>query len=756
MAGATVMAEQEVDLSWLAPTQPTQPEQKTPSSGEVDLSWLTPEPQTPVEAAQQIVTQRDEGGFPQKGGDDRSGFAKFGDLITGSERETEATRNLPEFGSEISLQQMLGDDAKFGTAMAALTALDPLELVQILAENASGEMTVRPDEAGNIIIGHNGVEAVLNKPGFTAFDAMQLGGVISAFYPSSKVATLPSTIKGAAGVMALGTGATQAGVELLQASQGGEFNQGDVALAAGTAGLFQGAIQKLSQSMPWLRERIRDNPITEEIRKLYRDVAVKAGGSADDITDDVIRASVEDAAKATAPAESLAIQGEKEFAIPLTQGQRSLDDAALSTEERARVGMRGEGAQRVMRGFEQEQQIPAINRARESIETQIGGQTDNAGATVRSGVKGAERLADDAVSETYEQVGKAELNPQGVKSILRQVRNSVRGVEFDQTLPQTAGVLKSASSLTSTINKLQDKGLKNFDLKRIESMRRRLNNAIGAADNPVDKRQVTIMKRAFDDSVDDAVQNALFSGDDQALVQLKKARGLFNDYAKKFRAQPVKGKSGRTVDPDEAGKFIEKIIDANPTDEQIINSVFGASGLNKGSGAAMARKYKTILGADSEGWQSVRQAAVRRLIKTNTVNGNEVVSGTQTLKAIKDASEKNNTLLKEIFTAEELGLLRRFAAQVKRTQPDLVRSRENPSGTAQVATKGLTDIVRNVGLAFGDVILLGAATGAKKAQGVRAVTKAKNSVKPFEAFQKAKPIAPATATGAAIQGREDQ
>ena len=139
---------------------------------------------------------------------------------------------------------MFGDDARFGTAMASLSALNPVELVQILAENAPGELTVRPDEAGNIIIGHNGAEAILNKPGFTPFDLMQLGGVVSAFFPSSKLATLPSTLKGSVATMAAGTGATQGLVETLQSSEGGEFNKGDIALAAGTAGLFQGALQR--------------------------------------------------------------------------------------------------------------------------------------------------------------------------------------------------------------------------------------------------------------------------------------------------------------------------------------------------------------------------------------------------------------------------------------------------------------------------------------------------------------------------------
>ena len=749
------MAEQEVDLSWLTPAQPAQPEQKSTPSGEVDLSWLAPDPQTPAQSAQSIVDQRDAGGFPQRRDEDRGGFSAFGEMLTGSDRETQATQNLPEFGSDIGLRQMFGDDARFGTSMAALSALDPVELVQVLAENAPDEMTVRPDEAGNIIIGYNGREAVLNKPGFTAFDAMQLGGVVSAFAPSSKLAAIPSTIKGAAGMMALGTGATQVGIEALQSSQGGEFNTGDVALAAGTAGLFQGVFQKLAQSMPGLRARVKNSPITEEIRGLYRDAAAKFGLNADDVTDGIIRQSVDDAGRAASPTEALAIQGEREFGIPLTRGQRSLDDTALSFEDRARVGMQGDGAQKTMRDFEQIKQAPKISAAREALEGQLGGSPVNPGAVIREGVAGAERLAGDLSGEAFEAVGDAALSPNGLKTVLKNVRNAVRSVEFDQTLPQTATLLGLAGSLTKTISKLEGKGLKGFDLNRIEQMRRRINTAVGAADNPADKRQVTIMKRAFDDSIDDAVQGALFSGDDQAIAQLKAARGLFAEYAKKFRAQPKRGKSGRIVDADESGKFIEKIIDANPTDEQIVNAVFGASGLNKASGLAMAKRYKTILGEDSEGWQAVRQAAVRRLIKTTQTNNVDLVSGSKTLKAIADATEKNGSLLKELFTPDELSTLRRFAAQVKRTQPDLVRSRENPSGTAQVASKGFLDLLRKVGLLSGDPSLALAASGAQKVRGVTSRAKARQASRPFTQFQRAKPVAPA-ATGGVMQGVEDQ
>ena len=63
-------------------------------------------------------------------------------------------------------------------------------------------------------------------------------------------------------------------------------------------------------------------------------------------------------------------------------------------------------------------------------------------------------------------MGKAELSPAGLKSVLKNVTNSVRGVEFDQTLPQTAGLLKQVKQVNKLIKTIE--GLKPVDLNRIE------------------------------------------------------------------------------------------------------------------------------------------------------------------------------------------------------------------------------------------------------------------------------------------------
>ena len=206
---------------------------------------------------------------------------------------------------------------------------------------------------------------------------------------------------------------------------------------------------------------------------------------------------------------------------------------------------------------------------------------------------------------------------------------------------------------------------------------------------------------------------------------------MFSEYAKKFRANPVKTKGGRSI-ADTEGNFIEKIIAADPTDEQAINALFGASNLSNTAGAKMAQRFKAIIG-EGEAWDSVRKAGLLRLIKTNKVNGKEIVSGSKTLTAINDAIEKNGSLMKELYTPEEIGLLKRFAAQVKRTQPDLVRSRENPSGTAQALMKSVGDVLTRLPLLSGDLTLSLASGGVQASRSVTASAAAKQAIKPFSA-----------------------
>jgi hypothetical protein len=270
-------------------------------------------------------------------------------------------------------------------------------------------------------------------------------------------------------------------------------------------------------------------------------------------------------------------------------------------------------------------------------------------------------------------------------------------------------------------------------------LRRRINTAIDSAETRADKAQLVAMKRAYDNYIDEAVRDALFEGDQEAIAALKQSRELFSEYAKKFRA----GKR------DPAGSFIETIVEGNPTGEQVVNAMFASSGFGKNASVQMVRRIKEIVG-EGEAWDSIRGEAFNRFVRTNSVNGADVVSGQQSLKALNEALKKDNTLMTELFSTQEISTMRRLFAHVQRTQAAPVRSRENPSGTAQALTKSITDLVRRLaGFGFGGVDLMLTSGGLEVAQGMRSATRAANSVRPFEHVVRPKPALVGAGTGAA-------
>ena len=127
-----------------------------------------------------------------------------------------------------------------------------------------------------------------------------------------------------------------------------------------------------------------------------------------------------------------------------------------------------------------------------------------------------------------------------------------------------------------------------------------------AASNNADKTKHNRHERCFDNYVDDAVVKGLFEGEADAISKLKDGDRIW-DYMKKFSG----GKG------DTAGKFIEKIIKETRTrgcEFSILQSV----DLIKLGPQICEALQRQILGTNSEGWKSIRQAAFKQLIKTHS------------------------------------------------------------------------------------------------------------------------------------------
>ena len=673
--------------------------------------------------ASQISNQRSQGGFPQKA----EGFLEsVGDIFTGNARETLATESLPELGSDIGINQFLGGKIPSAASRALLTTTNPVEFIEILQNNTNKEINIRSDEAGNLIAGLDGQEVIINKPGMSKIDLMQLGALGFVFYPAAKVGSIGKNL--ATRVVAGGTaaGATQAGVEGVQDLAGGDFSKTDIAVAGGGGALSEIALPLASRIASFVKSKFVSGSIPDSAIQEARELAIKIGVEPDTaarLTDDEILSLA-------GSSDEVAKDG---FGISLTKGQRDLDQAQLSKEDSLRSGIQGEGAQKTMLDFE-DMQRQQINTAKEGVEQSLGGEavtTQQAGALAREGIVTAEQAAEDAVSAAYENVGDAALTTEGVNKLLNATRKAVIGVDKDRNLKSTASFLKQINRSQRVMADLSKAGVKPKaqHIKELDNLRKRIATGIESAENNADRSQMIKMKNAFDDYLDEAITKSLFEGDQSVLESLKGARALFSDYAKKFRESPARTKGGRSI-PDREGKFIERVISSDPTDEQIVGAVFGASNFSNGSGAMMAKRFKSILGEDSQGWLAIRQAALRRLIKTNKVNGEDVISGQQSLKAFDEAIEKNKSLMSQLFTTKELGLIRQFSSAVKKTQPDLVRSRENPSGTAQVISKSVNGLLNKAPL-LGDLGVFMTAKGLATIKASGGKAGAKEAVRPF-------------------------
>lgn len=159
-------------------------------------------------------------------------FDSVSNMVTGADRETRATQELPELESAI----VGGDASGFLSTLPASDALklagaiattsDPAERAKML-KAASPDFGIQYDEKGNIIAANNatGQRVLLNKPGLSASDLFPASGRIAASIPIASTGGAPLAAGAAMGAK---DGAITAAQEGFQASQGGDFDVGNV------------------------------------------------------------------------------------------------------------------------------------------------------------------------------------------------------------------------------------------------------------------------------------------------------------------------------------------------------------------------------------------------------------------------------------------------------------------------------------------------------------------------------------------------
>lgn len=451
-----------------------------------------------------------------------------------------------------------------------------------------------------------------------------------------------------------------------------------------------------------------------------REAIEAAGYSADDVSEAFARQfskSVDDAL----PLDQAGRAAEMaEFGIPAYKHNITGNPVDAADFERARRGGAGaSAAQRV--GDAATEQFNAGRQAVDDVATRIGGGTrgDQVDAAMvvtdrLRGIAGAEKTAAKAAYDAADAAGMA-IDPQVASGITQRIQTRLADEEVDLT----ADIFKNARSYMSRLSR-RGEGDKPVSLRLVDTLRKDLNKTLSKNLDPEDARALQIIKSEYDAWVDDVVEAKLFTGGEDGLAELKKARGLWADYAKKFRGK------------DAGSKFIQKMIDQDASPDDVAKWLFGSSRLEASRmNANIADTLKATLGEGTPEWNMLRQAAFRQLTQkpgTEAVTdaagvipwGPQKVS--ENLFKFLDAPS-TRPLANTLFTKAERAEMRRLAMALKRTVPP--EGSVNYSNTAyegsRMLQKAWETLAGSLGFAQGGVA--GAVAGR---EGAKALSGAKS------------------------------
>ena len=581
------------------------------------------------------------------------------------------TGSLPEFGARSDLGFVTG--AKLG--LNFFITPNEESRINLITKQIPGTKFKQDKFNNTIVVTPDGVESFLNAPGFSLQDFADFASETVKFTPSAKIASLGARLATRVALGSVGAGVTSVvedvAADLQGADTGIDFvRAGLTALAGGGAELAAPAISGVIRFFKSKPNLFLKGALTAK----GRDFVKRQGFDPDNISDKLAEAVT---SKKVSPEADV-------FDFPLTKGQASEDSVQLAREQALRV--RGDAAGGIVRSFDEIQ----AQRAKEIIEEIDAGlakkfpveSTAQGGQVIREQV---EKQSSDllvAIDDAYNVAGEvgASLDRKGLDT-LGDVGDFLieQGFEVDETL------FPAAAKSLAKLGELKGGNITLKTLNQLDTVRKVLGVNVSAARSKGDFRAASLIKKRFDQFLDDAVDNSLFDGDDAALELLKKARGLRAEFGRRFQESTRRTRSGKLIQ-DPGGKVVESIIERSPTDENVVNMIFGRSKLfndNNALKAVQAIKRATNNSADVDA--VLKQLALRRISATSLQGGG--FNPKKFVPSFKEAMEKSPALMREIFTKDELIKLSEFRRLANKTiiPGKLFKPTSNASGQLKKA-----------------------------------------------------------------------
>jgi len=652
----------------------------------------------------------------------------------------------------------------------------------IIKSQVPGSKIVSDKFENPIVLFPDGKSFYLNKPGASFQDFIQTTSQILQYIPGASTALKKAGASYAK--RALYSGAAGGGTSVVQdlatIPLGSKEGVDPIKLGLSIvipAG-FEGVINPVGKN---ILRKIIGNPKFSSNGKLNergKNAAKKAGLDVDNLDENFLKEFArelelgQDIEFATKSAQA------GKFGIPLSRSQANKDPEGFARLVEARKGSYGGDVQQIANNFFNNQNIK-IQEGAENIAKRFSqGQfetIDDAGEQIIKGIFNRTKKQDDKVNTLYNAIDKdAIFNAQesNIAVLPKNIQSAIREKGTDiidtQLTPNTVRAIQDVKNFVKIIRGTKKRKPVVKDLNDFETLRKRLNNykqnAFGNPSLKSDYKNLISIVDEFDDFYDDALDNLLFSGDENALNIIKSARLENKIKNQLFGVRKIQSR-GMKID-DKAGKVVVKILsdpDISPT--ETINYIFGSSTLGAKQGSKeIIKRLKEIFGVEGTGskfaknnadYQALRTAAFQKIVRDSVKQGK---FSPQTMSRLwENAQKQSMPVLKELYDSNELKLIDEFIEEVRKTLID--KDFANASNTASAMQRILGGIGRGLAGIIGFKAasingLITARVGYDRARDVASQKAAKNLVEQEFIRILPKPASPtlsAIETGALIE-----
>jgi hypothetical protein len=586
-------------------------------------------------------------------------------------RSTEGYPELPDQFYQRAKKPQGGETSMVGTTAARMSTspadAGKLDIFLKMREESGqplGKEDYGFDKHGNawVIPNDDGKKFYLNKPGVSGQDAWDVGTMLGFQMPFARAGggaakTLVGKMVGTG--TGLGTGSVVQDVAAGQVGSEQGIDPQRAGMAVGLGALFEG----LSPAASALWRMTVKNPVLYASGKLTeagKKVLEKAGMTKEQISDDFARefakrmetAADPQAAAASADAASLPVP------VPLKRGQQTLSAGDQMFDDLAQKGSYGPVAENITKGKTATQE-EALAANIDAIQGRVGGSgitnPQQAGEAAQASLSTAERAAKRGVDDAY--------------TTARNTNAGVEGTEFIKTafnIERAAASEATPATAPSAFSLIDDlKGLSGGDrsvlLKEVYLKRQQLSNLRGA--NNADAVAAGAAVKAIDSEMERLLVGDLIKGNPIAVKAWKTAIGLAKSRFRKFYG----------------GGIVEKLVtrtkgpggELKVAPEQATNAIFGGKTLFGANATKRSIVHlRKTLGKDSAEWGMIKEAAWLRIAESSqggvTATGKRALSGANFAKGMDRAMKEYGSVMKTMFTDQELSLMQSFKRTLAR------------------------------------------------------------------------------------------